>query len=261
MKIRKVPAHRGWRWIVDGVVLFRKHPVNWFLLIGTLLVAAKLLLMIPVLGLLVLLAFPIALVGLMEGCRALEHGRELKFGYLLSGCVRNTTALLALGGVSLAGNLLTLMLIMVIGGDAITGILKFAAQQKVTSENAHLIRELAPQAMTAMLAGWALSIPLLMALWFAPLLVYFNNLKPVAAMIHSLWACWKNLWAFLLYGTVLMAAMMLATPLVAATGILDFALWLIAPVLIPSLYASYRDIFDIDELPVADSTLPAGKEP
>lgn len=261
MKIRKVPAHRGWRWIVEGVVLFKKNPVNWFLIIGALLVAAKLLVMIPFLGLLVLLAFPVALVGLMEGCRALEHDKELKFGYLLSGCVRNTAALVALGGISLMGNLLTLMLIMAVGGDAITAILKFAAQQKVTPENAHLIREMAPKAMFAILAGWAVSIPLLMALWFAPLLVYFNSLKPVAAMIHSLWACWKNLPACLIHGAVLMAALILATPLAAATGIFDFALWLIAPVLVPSLYASYRDIFDVDELPAAETTLPAGTAP
>ena len=80
-------------------------------------------------------------------------------------------------------------------------------------------------------------------------------------MIHSLWACWKNLWACVVYGAVLMAAMMLATPLVAASGILDFALWLIAPVLIPSLYASYRDIFDIDEMPVTDKAIAATTKP
>ena len=261
MKIRKVPAHRGWRWIVEGVVLFKKNPVNWLLIIGALLVAAKLLVMIPFLGVLVLFAFPVALVGLMEGCRALEHGKDLKFGYLLSGCVRNTAALVALGGISLAGNLLTLALIMAVGGESITAIMKLAAQHKVTPENAHLIREMAPQALSAILAGWAVSIPLLMALWFAPLLVYFNNLKPLAAMIHSLWACWKNLPACLVHGAVLMVAMMLATPLVAATGILDFALWLIAPVLVPSLYASYRDIFDIDELPAAENTRPASTAP
>jgi hypothetical protein len=261
MKINKVPMHRGWRWIVEGVVLFRKNPVNWFLIIGALLVAAKLLLMIPFLGLLAVLAFPLALVGLMEGCRALEHGRELKFGYLLSGCVRNTAALIALGGISLAANLLTLTVIMAVGGDAITAMLKFAAQQKVTPENAHLVREIAPKAMSGILAGWALSIPLLMALWFAPLLVYFNNMKPVAAMVHSLWACWRNMSACLVHGAVLMAALMLATPLVAATGVLDFGLWLIAPVFVPSLYASYRDIFDIDELFTTESAPPAGAAP
>lgn len=247
MKIRTVPASRGWQWFAEGVALFRKSPVNWFLIVGVLLVAAKLIMLIPYLGLVVLLFFPVLLVGLMEGCRALEYGKPLQFGYLLSGFVRQTAALVTLGGIGLAGNMLTMMMLLAIGGDAIPAVLKFAAQQKVTPENIHQIREAASQALTAIAVSWALSIPLLMALWFAPLLVYFNQLKPLGAMLNSLWGCWKNLPAFLLYGFVLMAILILATPLAAATGILDFALWLTAPVIVPSIYAAYKDIFDIDE--------------
>jgi hypothetical protein len=256
MKIRPVPLARGWHWFAEGVALFKKAPVNWLLMIGVLLVVAKLILLIPYVGLVVLLFFPVVLVGLMEGCRAVEYGKELKFGYLLSGCVRHTAALVILGGIGLAGNALTMMLLLALGGDSIAAVMKFAAQNKVTPENVHEIREAASQAFSAIVLSWALSIPLLMALWFAPLLVYFNHLKPLAAMLHSLWACWKNLGAFLLYGAVLMTIMILATPLAAATGILDFALWLAAPVIVPSIYAAYKDIFDIDESTVAQTPPP-----
>ncbi len=260
MKIRTIPALRGWHWFAEGMALFRKAPVNWLLMIGVLLVVAKLILLIPYVGITVLLLFPVMLAGLMEGCRAIELGKELKFGYLLSGCVRHTAALVTLGGIGLAGNLLTMMLLLAMGGDAIPAVLKFAAQNKVTPENVHQIREVASQAFTAILVSWVLSIPLLMALWFAPLLIYFNHLKPLGAMLHSLWGCWKNLLAFLLYGAVLMTILVLATPLAAATGILDFALWLAAPVIVPSIYAAYKDIFDIDESPDSGST-PTGDDP
>lgn len=255
MKIRTVTASRGWQWIKQGVALFQTSPLQWVLFVGLLFVAIKVLLLIPLFGLVVMLALPVLLVGMMEGCRALEYGKPLSYGYLLSGFVRNTGALLTLGGISLAGNLLVLLIISVIGGDAITAVFKFTAQQKITPENVHDIREAVSKATLSILTGWALSIPLMMALWFAPLLAYFNNLKPGRAMLYSLAACWRNLSAFLVYGVVIFAALMLVTPLAMAARTLDLGVWLLAPVVIPSIYAAYKDIFDIDA--VAGGTPPA----
>jgi len=247
MEIRIVKAGRGWQWIKEGVALFQKSPLHWVLFVSVLFVAIKVLLLIPLLGLVVMLAIPVLLVGMMEGCRALEYGKPLAFGYLLSGFVRNTAALVTLGGISLAGNLLLLLIISGIGGDAIMAVMKFAAQNKVTPENVHEIREAASKATFSVLLGWALSIPLLMALWFAPLLAYFNNMKPLRSMLYSLAACWRNMPAFLLYGAVLFAALMLVTPISMAARMLDLGLWLLAPILIPTVYAGYKDIFDINE--------------
>ena len=256
MKIRTVTAGRGWQWIKQGVALFQKSPLQWVLFVSVLFVAIKVLLLIPLLGLAVMLVIPVLLVGMMEGCRALEHGKPLAFGYLLSGFVRNTAALITLGGISLAGNLLVLLVISGIGGEAITAVMKFTAQQKVTPENVHEIRDAASKATLAGLIGWALSVPLMMALWFAPLLAYFNNLKPARAMLYSLAACWRNLPAFLVYGAVLFAALMLVTPVAMAARTLDLGLWLLAPVVIPTIYAGYKDIFDIDA--VAGDAPPVG---
>ena len=246
MEIRTVTASQGWQWIKQGVALFHKSPLQWVLFVGLLFVAIKVLLLIPLFGLVVMLLLPVLLVGMMEGCRALEHGKPLAFGYLLSGFVRNTGALLTLGGISLAGNLLLLLVISVIGGEAIEAVFKFTAQQKVTPANVDDIREAASKATLSILTGWALSIPLMMALWFAPLLAYFNNLRPGRAMLYSLAACWRNLSAFLVYGVALFAALMLVTPISMAARTLDLGLWLLAPVVIPTIYAGYKDIFDID---------------
>ena len=255
MEIRTVTAGRGWQWIKQGIALFLKSPLQWVLFVSVLFVAVKVLLLIPLLGLVVMLAIPVLLVGMMEGCRALEYGKPLAFGYLLSGFVRNTGALVTLGGISLAGNLLLLLVIAGIGGDAIEAVFKFTAQQKVTPENVHEIRDAASKATFSILLGWALSIPLMMALWFAPLLAYFNNLKPGRAMLYSLAACWRNLSAFLVYGAAVFSALMVVTPIAMAAHTLDLGLWLLAPVVIPTIYAGYKDIFDIDA--VAGSAPPA----
>ena len=246
MEIRTVTAGRGWQWIKQGVALFWKSPLYWVLFVSVLFVAIKVLLLIPLLGLAVMLVLPVLLVGMMEGCRALEYGKPLAFGYLLSGFVRNTGTLLTLGAISLAGNLLLLLVISGLGGEAIEAVFKFTAQQKVTPENVHEIREAASKATFSILLAWALSIPLMMALWFAPLLAYFNNLKPVRALLYSLTACWRNLLAFLVYGVALFAALMVVTPFAMAARTLDLGLWLLAPVVIPTIYAGYKDIFDID---------------
>lgn len=248
MEIRTVTAGRGWQWIKQGMALFLKSPLQWVLFVSVLFVAIKILLLIPLLGLAVMLLIPVVLVGMMEGCRALEYGKPLAFGYLLSGFVRNTSALITLGGVSLAGNLLVLLVISGIGGEAIMAVLKFTAQNKVTPENAHEIREAASKATIAGLIGWVLSIPLMLALWFAPLLAYFNNLKPFSALRHSLVACWRNAPAFLVYGAVIFSALMMVTPLAMAARTLDLGLWLLAPVVIPTIYAGYKDIFDITDV-------------
>ena len=248
MEIRTVTAGRGWQWIKQGVALFQKSPLQWLMFVSMLFVAIKVLLLIPLVGLLVML------VGMMEGCRALEVGKPLSFGYLLSGFVRNTAALLTLGGISLAGNLLVVLVISGIGGEALTAVFKFMAQQKVTPENVHEISDAVSKATASVLIGWALSIPLMMALWFAPLLAYFNNLAPGRAMLYSLAACWRNLSAFLVYGAVVFAALMMVTPVAMAARVLDLGVWLLAPVVIPTIYAAYKDIFDIDA--VASGTPP-----
>src|SRR5450759_576744 len=118
MEVRFVEAGRGWQWIVGGVALFRKSPRMWVVLVLILYVALKALMHISLLVLIALLLLPIFLVGLMEGCKALERGDALQVGHLLSGFRTNAGPLITLGGVSLVGNLLIAMIIAAIGGDA-----------------------------------------------------------------------------------------------------------------------------------------------
>jgi hypothetical protein len=246
---RPVAASRGLRWIGEGFALFKKSAAMWLMITLGLFAAFKLILLIPFIGVVAMLGLPIILVGLMEGCRAVDLGQPLKPAYLLSGFVRNTAALALLGALYLLGNLLILLIIITLGGDSLMQVLKFTAERKVTPENMHLIREAVSQATMALLAGWALSIPLTMACWFSPLLVYLHDMRPLPAMAISLKACLQNLMPFLIYGAAWFFALMIVTPIAMATRILDLGMWLLAPIVIPSLYASYRDIFVAVESP------------
>ena len=83
----------------------------------------------------------------------------------------------------------------------------------------------------------ALSLPVFMALWFAPALVFFNGMAPIAALKASFDACLKNTLAFLVYGLIVLVLDFFA----ALPVMLGFLV--LIPVLAGSLYASYRDVF------------------
>jgi Predicted integral membrane protein (DUF2189) len=241
---RSVPAGRGWAWIVEGFALFRKSPANWLLLLLALVVLMKLLVVVPVLGIVFVLLMPVFIAGLMDGCRALERGDPLQFGHLLMGFQRNAGQLVTIGGVSLVGNLLIMMIVLNLGGEAMSSMSKIMSQkQAMDPQLAKDMQAAASSVGQALIVGTLVSVPLLMALWYAPLLVYFQNESALGAMKSSFIACVKNAAPMLLYGLVIVLGMFLAMPFGMALGQYDLALWLLAPVVLPSLYVSFKDVF------------------
>ena len=243
MNIRTVDASHGWRWIAEGVGIFRKSPALWLLLIALLFIGSRVLLAIPVLGMIAVLIAPNFLAGLAHGAEALAQGKPLRFGYLTSGFLRNAARLVTIGGVSLIGQFLTLMAMVLIGGEAIGSVAKTMTASGATPETIQAMRAAAPGLMLALLVGFLLSVPLMMAVWFAPLLVFFNDLKAMPAMLLSLAACLRNILPFLVYGMAVLVPVVILMPVSLAARQPDLGLWLLAPVLVPSIYAGYQDLF------------------
>lgn len=250
LQLRSVKPGRGWTWVKYGARFFLSSPGAWIMILVILFIAMKIVNMIPLLALLAILLMPVFLAGLMEGCRALEEGRQLKLSHLAAGFQKHAARLATIGGVSLIGNLLIVMIIVAIGGDSIATLAKMLSKNPAISpEMAAEVQAAAASATNAVLVGSLASIPLLMALWFAPLLIFFHDAKPLQALQWSFVACLTNMLPFLVYGLVLLAGLMLLVPLGMKVGIFDLGLWLMAPVLVPSIYASYRDIFSAGETP------------
>jgi uncharacterized membrane protein len=88
---------------------------------------------------------------------------------------------------------------------------------------------------------------LMMAMQFAPMLVFFRNVPPVQAMKLSLRAFLHNALPMLVYGiTFMFLAVLASLPM--------FLGWLVLlPLVFTSLYASYSDIFpplkEVDDAP------------
>jgi hypothetical protein len=230
-------------WISAGFALFRKNPAAWLMLIGVLFVATKILAFVPPLGIVFVLLMPIFIIGLMEGCRALERGEALQLGHLVAGFRHNASQLVTIGGLSLVGNLAVMMIVVWLGGDALAALTKALSQGSSAPTPPAEAQAAAAIASRALLVGTLLSLPLLMALWYAPLLVYFHDLGTLASLKWSLVGCLRNALPMLIYGLALLAAMFIAMPFAIGVRQFDLAFWLLAPVIAPSLYVSYKDIY------------------
>jgi len=243
MEARVVAPGRGWQWLFEGFWLFRKTPVIWLALTIALGLMWAVSLVIPVLGpLLFNLLSPALFAGLMIGCRALESGKPLEIGHLFAGFRQHAAPLVTVGGVYLVGTVVVVGIVLVVAGGSTLPVVLTKPGTDIET-----LRAAARSMSLALAVGAAVYLPLLMVIWFAPLLVVFNGLAPVAAMKLSFTACVSNTVPFLVYGVaVLMVWVILSLPaaLGAAGGLLVVALLVASiPVLICSVYTSYRDIF------------------
>ncbi len=243
MNIRTVDASHGWRWIAQGMVLFRKDAPLWLLLIAILFIGSRVLFALPLIGMIAVLVAPNFLAGLAHGAQAIEQGKPLRFGYLTSGFLRNAARLVTIGGVSLAGQFLTLMVMVMIGGESLSAISKTMVTGASSPEAVAAVQSAVPRMMMALIIGLGVSLPLMMAVWFAPLLVFFDDVKPLPALTLSLWACLKNIRPLLIYGMAIVVPLVILMPLSLAARQPDLGLWLLAPILVPSIYVSYKDLF------------------
>lgn len=243
MEARAVEAVRGWQWIVNGFDLFKKNPVVWIALTIVLALLWLLSFVIPYLGpLLFNLLSPAFFAGLMIGCRTLERGKELEISHLFAGFKQHAAPLVTIGGVYLVGTIIVFGIVFLAadGSMLVTTITKPGVDLETL---AAALRSL----VLALAVGAAFYIPLLMLIWFAPVLVVFHGLAPVEAMQLSFAACWKNVVPFLVYGlAILVLWFVLSLP--AALGsvgmVLGVALLGVSlPVLFCSVYASYKDVF------------------
>ena len=240
MQIRSLETGRGWGWITEGFDLFRRSALLWIVIALLYTVVTSAISMIPLLGTAALTIIqPVLGAGFMVACRELANGRELRIDQLFEGFRNKTQPLLTVGLLTFAGYVAIMMLVggafMLFGGvEAASGVFTGNYPEPHTREEA---MPLALGVLASVLVGLALAVPLAMASWFAPALVWFDNLPAFDAMKQSLQGCWKNVLPFMLYGLILGVLLIVA--------VLPFGLGLLVliPAAVCSVYVSYLDIF------------------
>jgi hypothetical protein len=250
MNIAKVPAAHGLKWLLQGFVLLRRNFYIWLAFVLMLWALVFIAARVPFAGVMLALLTPVFLGGLMIGARTVEKGEALQIAHFFAGFRKNTVNLITLGGVYLVGNVVIAGMMYGVGGAAIQQIV---AGQEQNVDPALLAQAIGP-ALAALLIGMVLSVPLTMALWFSPLLVVFENVKPLPALRDSFRACMKNTMPFLIYGLVVFIPLiLLMLPFDLSSMDRNPGLWITALLVLPSIYTSYRDIFQQAQVAATDS--------
>jgi uncharacterized membrane protein len=229
---RGVPAANGWTWIANGWTLFKAAPGLWIGIIVVLLAMLFAMALIPFVGMVAqTLLTPVFMAGIVLGCRAIDDGSGLQFNHLFEGFKTRFGTLVAVGALYLAGFIVIMVVVMMVAGAGVVAMMMGGGQQDVAQTGAVMAL------LLGVLIALALSIPLVMAIWFAAPLVVFHDLGAVEAMKASFTGCLRNVVPFLVYGIIgFLLAILASIPL--GLG------WLVlTPVIAATVYTGYRDIY------------------
>jgi hypothetical protein len=292
MQAQRLPAERGTWWLFEGFKLFRRNPplITSLTLIYLLLVQSLVTLLPGVGPILLPVVLPTLTLIVANGCRLVDEGGMPNRAGLLHGIVGNGRAMLRLGILQLAGAVVLMLINFAMdGGD---GTDPFASMDAVGPLSAPDTGEGAAGAVTGMGTGTAtadgtatgatdgpppatpdperdaavlaalmrlmlLSMPLILAFWFAPFLTGWEAVSPAKSLFFSIIAAWRNWRAMgmFAFGSLFVAGVVPGIFLILASQITGMALpvafvalrvlliFLVAPVLTASIYISYRDIF------------------
>jgi uncharacterized membrane protein len=227
-----VPAGHGWTWIASAWKLFKRQPGIWVAIaIIAIVIFIAYYFMRAFGNILGILFTPVFTAGFVIGAKALEEGRELEIAHLFAGFTNRFGALIAVGAIYLA-----LLLAIVVVSALVTGVSVWAMLGAGPDLASATMSEMI-SILLAWLIALGLMVPVVMAVWFAPPLLVFNELGAFDALKASFLGCLKNIVPFLVYGLILFGFAILAS--------IPFGLgWLVlAPVIGASIYTAYRDVY------------------
>jgi hypothetical protein len=190
-------------------------------------------------GLTMSIVYPVLEGGLMLGARSVEEGEGLGVGHLFAGFGHSGGRLALIGVFLLVGNLVIQFVVTLLLGAGLSAGMANPAM-------------MAQQSVLMVLVYLALTLPLVMAFWFAPALVTFQEMSAFDALRSSFLGCLKNIVPFLVYGLAglglgIVIALLLGVVTVITRGLgilLVFVIALaISPIVIGSIYAGYRDVY------------------
>ena len=247
----------GVNWIKQSVALFRTAPSRWMLLALTYVALFMMLPSIPGFqwfSLFTILVWPIFMAVAIALFSNAERQQVQKIGDIMQSLKPKVPLLMALGGLTLIYGILVSFIL----NSDIQGLLKMPHTDGAMTE---------PQALAIMdkmlpllLKFSLLLIPLMMATWFSPMLIAFNNYSVVKAIKSSIAGSLQYMvalgaaWLLLTAGVVVLMLVVgivigLISGLVPVLGqllvpLVVFGCLLLATALMLAFqYVSYRDVF------------------
>lgn len=250
MQALTLPAGRGLRWLVEGFSIFQHRPALLSFLVLGYWLSMAVISAIPLFGQLAsFLLIPVFSVSLMNACRLIDRKEELPPQVLFSGFHRNLQTLLTLGVVYVLATLVILGLSALFDGGLLFRMLVMGetpAREVLNKTSVFISAQLTI----------VLLIPVILAFWFAPVLVAWHDMTAGKSLFFSLVACLRNWRPFLLYslsiGVIGVVVPRLIDGLLGGgegvgqllpTMLTVMVSLILLPTLYASFYISYRDIF------------------
>ena len=262
-------GRRGFAWLRQSYAMFHRHRLAWIGLLLAYYVSLLAIDRLPWIGVYVApIVKPVLSVGFLAGAWTQERGGKPTIAMLLRGFRSNLAALLPLGIVFVVGISIALGATTLIDGGLLLQLLYGAgpaADNDPSAAARHWQHVLGmPRVQLAMLFGVLCALPTLMALWWAPALVVFQDAGLATALRASFRAALAN-WrpaaryvvGIFVFGIAMpsiittILALFVPPPLnatIAALVVLPYIAFFVATLHI-SDYVSYRDVFHPEEEP------------
>lgn len=242
-------AGQAVQWFSSGWRLFATNPLMLVVISVLLLVIFGVVSLVPLLGwLLAALFWPHLIARLYL---ALEHaaaGRPVEFADLFRP-FGTPGPLLGIGAFYLVAQILLFLVMMVfsMGGIGMSGMLSAISHPEVAGSQMQMGVQGALWMLLGLLIVLALSIPLAMAVIFAPILTYRHAVPALEAFKLSFQGCWRNILPFFIWSLIWLLVYV-ALALVFFIPVLGWlvgivALFVMMPLGFANLYRAWEDIF------------------
>lgn len=246
------PARHGILWLREAAQMLSAARVPWMLLLLVYYLIQLAVSVVPFVGpLAMMLMRPVFAVGFLAAAWTQERGGAPQVTHLFRGFRANLWALVPIGAVLIAGTTLAVLASALVDGGALLDVITAGAKPDET-----LVVN--PRLEAGMVLSVVCAIPVLLAVWFAPALVVFQDCSARQALTGSLRAALANWRPVAVYGLLLFfwGAMLPATaialfayllppaaaPYAVALFVVPYVFLFIAAQTI-SDYVAYRDIF------------------
>lgn len=234
---RRVRIGRGWGWIYGGFGLFNRGmgvSVGICLFAFVLSMASGI---VPGGGLLYQLFGMVFVAGTLAVADRAHTAGYISFNDYFEG-FRQQMGPLVLVAVIYMALIFGVVLLVMLAAMAFIGLDSLLHLEEVMATDPAS----GLQVLLWLLVAVALMLPVMMAGWFAPALVFFHQVAPWSAMTLSFHACLRNFWVLSWWGILALLLSLLGTLM------LFIGLLVVLPVLWYSSYLAYRDIFLYDEV-------------
>lgn len=275
MKLRVVPASQGFQWVKSGIAVCARQPWGFLSLLGLVVTATVLLSAVPLIGAMVVVgSMPMVWMAFMLASRRVLSDRRISpllFGELLKDA-ESRKRWLRLGGLYA----LSLFVVVSLGlmlGPGPSALSDALGDIKPTDSPLD-----SPVVLNSMLWWLALALPVSLAFWHTPALVFWGRVPVRKALFFSAVASWRNLLPFAVYGACWVAlqvavgaavqvlSLVIPSPTLMTVTAVMASLWVLAA-FYASLYFSVVDCFEgrgtasVDDEEEQGPPLPEAKDP